>query len=151
MLLTDKITFTVSVINTAVVPYVLGAAPVRWTPAPVPPPPRFPKHVPASFPVVAPGPFPHHPPTDLAPRLQMHPPASPLALDLAGVAPQAMFYILYSPKAILLTIVRYRDFVKTKKQWLLMDFCYWANGLVLFYIWIRPTDPVLFQVGAGDV
>lgn len=85
MLLADKITFTVSVINTMITPYVLGAAP-------------------------------------------------------------AQFYILYSPKAILLTIQRYRDFVKTKKQWLLMDFCYWANGLVLFYIWCRPTDPVLFQV-----
>ena len=32
-----------------------------------------------------------------------------------------------------------------------MDFCYWANGLVLFYIWCRPTDPVLFQVSAATV
>ena len=49
-----------------------------------------------------------------------------------GRAPQ-LFYLFYTPKAIFLLVVRYYDFLKKKKQWLLMDFCYWANFLLLYY------------------
>lgn len=27
-----------------------------------------------------------------------------------------------------------------------MDFCYWANGLVLYYVWCQPENGTLFQV-----
>jgi hypothetical protein len=58
--LADKVTFTLGVLNVAITPYILGAAPT-------------------------------------------------------------LFYLLYTPKAVLLIALRWIDFVKQKKQWLVRD------------------------------
>ena len=63
---------------------------------------------------------------------------------ILGSAP-TKFYLLYTPKAVLLILMRWIDFFRQGKQWLLMDFCYWANALVLLYVWVAPTNAALFQ------
>jgi hypothetical protein len=56
------------------------------------------------------------------------------------------FYIWYTPKALILTFARWNDFRKRKQHYLLYDFCYWANGLTLYYLWFDPTNAHLFQI-----
>eukprot|EP00050_Salpingoeca_kvevrii_P006730 m.291290 g.291290 ORF g.291290 m.291290 type:complete len:387 (-) comp12451_c0_seq1:162-1322(-) len=64
---------------------------------------------------------------------------------LFGVAP-TYFYRLYTPKVIILTVIRWLEFRKVDKHYLLYDFCYWVNFLALFYIWFEPHNYRLFQV-----
>ena len=64
---------------------------------------------------------------------------------ILGAAP-TKFYMWYTPKAIILTTLRWLDFRTKKQHYLLYDFCYWANGLTLFYIWCLPHNTVLFQI-----
>lgn len=56
------------------------------------------------------------------------------------------FYLWYSPKAIILIGYRFLEFRCQNKHYLLYDFCYWANFLVLLYVWVWPHNPVLFQI-----
>jgi len=56
------------------------------------------------------------------------------------------YYIWHTPKAILLTALRWHDFYQAKQHYLLYDFCYWANFLTLIYIWLVPHNPTVFQV-----
>jgi len=62
-----------------------------------------------------------------------------------GHAP-TFFYLLYTPKLLIMITSRWWDFLSQKKHYLLLDFCYWANALVLYYIWIVPGDERWFQV-----
>ena len=56
------------------------------------------------------------------------------------------FYLWHIPKVFVLTAVRWYLFKGEGKHYLLYDFCYWANGLSVFYTLFRPIDPICFQV-----
>jgi hypothetical protein len=62
-----------------------------------------------------------------------------------GAAP-TLFYLWYTPKAIVLTTMRWLDFRAKKQHYLLYDFCYWANGATLLYLWVFPHSSSLFQI-----
>eukprot|EP00301_Raphidiophrys_heterophryoidea_P011661 c17823_g1_i1.p1 GENE.c17823_g1_i1~~c17823_g1_i1.p1 ORF type:complete len:360 (-),score=62.00 c17823_g1_i1:57-1136(-) len=64
---------------------------------------------------------------------------------LIGKAPTS-FYLWHSPKAVVLIFLRWWAFRSEKKHYLLYDFCYWANGLVLLYTWVFPHNATLFQI-----
>jgi len=68
-----------------------------------------------------------------------------LTCYLMGAAPE-YFYLLHTPKAILLIALRWYTFKKKSQHYLLYDFCYWANVLGLFYLWFRPSSAFLFQI-----
>lgn len=54
------------------------------------------------------------------------------------------YYLLYTPKVISLIILRLVTFRKKKQHFLLWDFCYWANYLCIFYVWVKPNSLPLF-------
>eukprot|EP00420_Gonyaulax_spinifera_P027897 CAMPEP_0197893336 /NCGR_PEP_ID=MMETSP1439-20131203/32698_1 /TAXON_ID=66791 /ORGANISM="Gonyaulax spinifera, Strain CCMP409" /LENGTH=420 /DNA_ID=CAMNT_0043513599 /DNA_START=69 /DNA_END=1328 /DNA_ORIENTATION=- len=56
------------------------------------------------------------------------------------------YYLFYTPKVLLLTLLRFVTFRKKKQHFLLWDFCYWANFLCVFYCWWMPHSPRLFRV-----
>ena len=64
---------------------------------------------------------------------------------LLGAAPQH-FYLWHTPKAIILITLRWWTFMKEGKHWLLTDFCYVANVIGLLYLWVFPSNALLFQV-----
>jgi len=64
---------------------------------------------------------------------------------LIGAAP-VEYYKWHSPGCTLLIFMRWRVFRTQKKQNLLWDFCYWANFLALYYVWLAPDDARLFQI-----
>jgi hypothetical protein len=68
-----------------------------------------------------------------------------LTCYLLGAFP-TRYYLWYSPKAILLITLRWLDFRAKKQHYLLYDFCYWANGALLLYLWVLPTSSTLFQI-----
>ena len=81
----------------------------------------------------------------LSPSLQV----SNLGLTafVIGASPRA-YFLLFTPKTVCLIALRWWSFQKRGQHFLLWDFCYWANGLCLWYCWVRPRDAVLFQVSA---
>jgi hypothetical protein len=64
-----------------------------------------------------------------------------------GAAP-AHFYLLHTPKAVLLISARWLAFVSERppRHLLLLDWCYCVNALGLLYLWAWPTDARLFQI-----
>ena len=48
------------------------------------------------------------------------------------------FYLWHIPKVLVLTGVRWYLFKGEGKHYLLYDFCYWANGLSIYYTLFRP-------------
>eukprot|EP00290_Baffinella_frigidus_P018724 CAMPEP_0180216946 /NCGR_PEP_ID=MMETSP0987-20121128/16600_1 /TAXON_ID=697907 /ORGANISM="non described non described, Strain CCMP2293" /LENGTH=359 /DNA_ID=CAMNT_0022176305 /DNA_START=2 /DNA_END=1081 /DNA_ORIENTATION=- len=64
---------------------------------------------------------------------------------LFGRFPQ-YFYMWHVPKVFILVFIRYILFRAEQKQLLLLDFCYWANWLSVYYLIFSPTDGELFQV-----
>lgn len=68
-----------------------------------------------------------------------------LTMFLLGKVP-TQFYIWHSPKTVLLIFLRWLDFRKKKQHYLLFDFCYWANFLLLLYVWVFPENSLLFQI-----
>ena len=56
------------------------------------------------------------------------------------------FYLWHIPKVLILTSVRFYLFKGEGKHYLLYDFCYWANGLSIYYTLFCPADPICFQV-----
>jgi hypothetical protein len=68
-----------------------------------------------------------------------------LTAYILGAFP-TLFYLWHTPKAVVLIALRWWDFKKRKQHYLLYDFCYWANGLVLLYIWVLPHNETLFQI-----
>ena len=61
-----------------------------------------------------------------------------------GAAPDQFFWV-YSVEvtvAILYRLYRYR---LVKQHYYLLDFCYWANALMLYYIWFDRGNYMLFQ------
>lgn len=68
-----------------------------------------------------------------------------LTAYILGAFP-TQFYLWHTPKAIVLIFLRWVDFRKRKQHYLLYDFCYWANGLVLLYVWVFPKNETLFQI-----
>eukprot|EP00928_Gymnodinium_smaydae_P089117 TRINITY_DN73119_c0_g1_i1.p1 TRINITY_DN73119_c0_g1~~TRINITY_DN73119_c0_g1_i1.p1 ORF type:complete len:385 (+),score=60.19 TRINITY_DN73119_c0_g1_i1:51-1205(+) len=56
------------------------------------------------------------------------------------------YFLYYTPKVLILIILRFATFYKKKQHFLLWDFCYWANFLCIFYCWFMPTSPWLFRV-----
>jgi hypothetical protein len=64
---------------------------------------------------------------------------------IIGLAP-TMFYLWYTPKAVVLIIARWIDFRRKSQHYLLYDFCYWANAICLAYLWFFPKSPVMFQI-----
>ena len=67
-----------------------------------------------------------------------------LTTYIVGAAPQ-FFYLWHTPKAVVLTFVRWSTFRAEGKHFLLLDFCYFANALALVYLWVWPTAE-LFQI-----
>jgi hypothetical protein len=57
----------------------------------------------------------------------------------------ALYFLYFTPKVISLTLLRWWKFYEKKQHFLLWDFCYWANGLCLFYCLIMPKSSVVFQ------
>ena len=68
-----------------------------------------------------------------------------LTAFVIGASPRA-YFLLFTPKTVCLIALRWWSFQKRGQHFLLWDFCYWANGLCLWYCWVRPRDAVLFQV-----
>ena len=68
-----------------------------------------------------------------------------LTTYLLGAVPH-LFYLWHTPKAVLLTAVRWWTFRREGKHFLLLDFCYWVNGVGLVYLWVYPDHAQLFQV-----
>ncbi|CAD7947991.1 unnamed protein product [Amoebophrya sp. A25] len=64
---------------------------------------------------------------------------------ILGLAP-TWYYVYYTPKVVLLTLLRWVKFVKKRQHYLLYDFCYWCNGLSLLYCWVFPQSSVMFRV-----
>ena len=64
-----------------------------------------------------------------------------------GAAP-AKFYLLHTPKAVLLIGARWLAFLSERppRHLLLLDFCYCVNALGLLYVWAWPGDARLFQI-----
>eukprot|EP00811_Abedinium_folium_P034803 NODE_7654_length_1560_cov_20.866015.p1 GENE.NODE_7654_length_1560_cov_20.866015~~NODE_7654_length_1560_cov_20.866015.p1 ORF type:complete len:390 (+),score=74.47 NODE_7654_length_1560_cov_20.866015:153-1322(+) len=55
------------------------------------------------------------------------------------------YYLYFTPKVIVLTILRWVTFRRKKQHYLLMDFCYWANFVCIYYCWMAPSNYALFQ------
>ena len=68
-----------------------------------------------------------------------------LTTYLIGAVPQ-FFYLWHTPKAVLLTGLRWWTFKQEGKHFLLLDFCYCANALTLVYLFAFPSSPALFQI-----
>jgi hypothetical protein len=68
-----------------------------------------------------------------------------LTTYILGACPQ-YFYLWHTPKAILYTTHRWYTFRQQNQHYLLYDFCYWANGLSLLYLWVFPDSALLFQI-----
>ena len=64
--------------------------------------------------------------------------------DILGAFPH-LYHLWYTPKAVTLVGLRWWDFRAQKKHYLLFDFCYFANLVLLLFVWHRPQDPQLFQ------
>lgn len=62
-----------------------------------------------------------------------------------GAVP-TQFYLWHAPKAVVLITARWLDFKKNGQHYLLYDFCYWANGLLLLYLFVLPKSALLFQI-----
>jgi hypothetical protein len=68
-----------------------------------------------------------------------------LTTYILGAFP-TQFYLWYTPKAIVLITLRWIDFRSKNQHYLLYDFCYWANGITLLYLWVMPRNQTLFQI-----
>eukprot|EP00039_Didymoeca_costata_P007120 m.96495 g.96495 ORF g.96495 m.96495 type:complete len:385 (+) comp13548_c0_seq8:271-1425(+) len=68
-----------------------------------------------------------------------------LTCFIVGASPTS-YHLYYTPTAIILIFMRWRQFKKEKKQNLLYDFCYWANFICLYFVWFSPQNPELFQI-----
>jgi len=64
---------------------------------------------------------------------------------LLGHAPH-WFYVYHTPKAVLYISHRWWTFRQQNQHYLLFDFCYWANALLLYYCWWNPSETWLFRV-----
>ena len=66
---------------------------------------------------------------------------------ILGASPSS-FFLWHSPKAVILIFSRWLAFVREKppQHYLLLDLCYWANMLLLYYCWVAPTNAAAFQV-----
>ena len=67
-----------------------------------------------------------------------------LTTYIVGAAPH-LFYLWHTLKCVSLTALRWYTFRKEGKHFLLLDFCYFANAYALFYLWLWPSSPRLFQ------
>jgi hypothetical protein len=58
------------------------------------------------------------------------------------------FYLWHTPKSVVLIFMRWLAFLREKpaQHYLLLDFCYWANLLLLLYCWVVPHSHVAFEV-----
>ncbi len=56
------------------------------------------------------------------------------------------FYLWYTPKAVVLIGLRWINFRRRGTHYLLFDFCYFANWMLLLYLWVFPNRPQLFQI-----
>ncbi|CAD7697091.1 unnamed protein product [Ostreobium quekettii] len=56
------------------------------------------------------------------------------------------FYKLYTVKAAVLFTTRFLMYKQQKMHYYFFDFCYFANGLLLFYLWVMPTSVFLLKV-----
>ncbi len=56
------------------------------------------------------------------------------------------FYLWYTPKAVVLIGLRWLNFRKRGTHYLLFDFCYFANWLLLLYLWVLPNRSELFLI-----
>lgn len=58
------------------------------------------------------------------------------------------FYLLFTPKALVLISARWWDFRHRSQpqHYLLLDFCYFAALLLLVYCWILPDSEYIFQI-----
>ena len=63
---------------------------------------------------------------------------------ILGALPH-FYYLWYTPKAVVLVALRWWDFRTKGRHYLLYDFCYFANAVVMLYVWFQPNDPKLFQ------
>ena len=68
-----------------------------------------------------------------------------LSAYLLGAFP-SLYYLWYTPKAVVLIGLRWLNFRKRGTHYLLFDFCYFANGLLLAYVWLFPASPELFLI-----
>jgi hypothetical protein len=68
-----------------------------------------------------------------------------LSAFLLGAYP-GLYHLWYTPKAAILIGLRWLNFRKRGTHYLLFDFCYFANGLLLVYLWVFPRNQDLFLV-----
>lgn len=57
----------------------------------------------------------------------------------------ALYYLVFTPKVLIFTILRLVTFYKKKQHFLLWDFCYWANFLCIYVCWFTPKSPAMIQ------
>jgi Protein of unknown function (DUF2838) len=67
----------------------------------------------------------------------------------------ATFYKLYTVKATLLLSLRLALYRRDKMHYYLLDFCYYANALMLLHVWALPEacdlQKVMFAFGMGPL
>jgi len=68
-----------------------------------------------------------------------------LTAYILGACP-TLYYLWHTPKIVVFTFIRWIDFSRTGQHYLLWDFCYWANGLLLVYLWLFPHSALLFRI-----
>eukprot|EP00928_Gymnodinium_smaydae_P006269 TRINITY_DN121_c0_g1_i1.p1 TRINITY_DN121_c0_g1~~TRINITY_DN121_c0_g1_i1.p1 ORF type:complete len:489 (-),score=103.44 TRINITY_DN121_c0_g1_i1:89-1513(-) len=59
------------------------------------------------------------------------------------------FYIYYTLKMVWLLGIRLPKWRMEKQHYFLFDFCYFANLVLLVYIWVFPLSALLFEAAAG--
>ncbi|CAD7703002.1 unnamed protein product [Ostreobium quekettii] len=59
---------------------------------------------------------------------------------------RSTFHKTYSAKAVFLFTTRFLLYKQQKMHYYFFDFCYFANGLLLFSLWVMPTSAFLFKV-----
>eukprot|EP00295_Goniomonas_pacifica_P024108 CAMPEP_0175943132 /NCGR_PEP_ID=MMETSP0108-20121206/25367_1 /TAXON_ID=195067 ORGANISM="Goniomonas pacifica, Strain CCMP1869" /NCGR_SAMPLE_ID=MMETSP0108 /ASSEMBLY_ACC=CAM_ASM_000204 /LENGTH=164 /DNA_ID=CAMNT_0017268031 /DNA_START=29 /DNA_END=523 /DNA_ORIENTATION=- len=67
-----------------------------------------------------------------------------LTFYIVGAWPDK-FYIWHTLKALTLIPLRYFLYKLSLSHYFLLDFCYYANLILLYYLWVAPTNVVLFK------
>ena len=65
-----------------------------------------------------------------------------------GYSPRT-FYRVYTIAAAVLFTARFVIYRRKKWHYYFLDFCYWANGLLLVHIWFFPESVFLHKVWEG--
>lgn len=56
-----------------------------------------------------------------------------------------LFHLLHTAKVSFMVVTRFFVFRARKEHYYLFDFCYFANALLLYFIWREPTNATLFR------